>query len=222
MSTRRIRNRQNRAVVGASFTISVAVHGVLLGALTFQVSQPPSEAPAGATDRVVFQDRSIELVQIEEVVKEVILEPIIAQARPVLATPTPEELPEPAPGDVSVAKAGEKPPSNAVTGADVDARGDAFPSTTTLAEAGPEARVALTMRPRFGIQKELPKSLRQPIAQLDPHAGHDHGEGDGEEEQSWWRRLGMKLGFGGGKICRPRPELIADEDKPDKTETPGS
>ena len=206
----------------ASFAISVAVHGVLLGALTFQVAQSPSEAPDGAAAPVVFQDRSIELVQIEEVVKEVILEPIIAQARPALATPTPEELPEPAPGEVSLAKSGEKPPSDAVMGVDLNARGDAFPSTTTLAETGPAAQLALSMTPRFGIQKKLPKSLRQPIAQLDPHAGHDHGEGDGEEEQSWWKRLGMKFGIGGGKICRPRPELIVDEDKPDKTESPGS
>jgi hypothetical protein len=202
--------------VGASFAISVAVHGVLLGTLTFQVSQAPSEAPDGAAEPVAFQDRLIELVQIEEVVKEVILEPIIAQARPALATPTPEELPQPAPGDVSVAKAGETPPSDAVTGVDVHAQGDAFPSTTMLAEAGPTARLAESLRPRFGMLKELPKSARRPVAMLDPHEGHDHGEGDGREEESWWDRLGRKLGFGGGEICRPRPELIVDEEKPDK------
>ena len=206
----------------AGFAISAVVHGVLLGTLTFQVSQPPSEAPDGTTKPVAYQDPAIELVEIRQVVEPIVLEPIIVQARPALATPTPEELPEPAPGDVSVAKAGDTPPSDAVMGVDVLARGDAFPSTTTLAETGPPAQLALSMMPRFGIQRELPKSLRQPVAQLDPHAGHDHGEGDGEEEESWWRRLGMKFGIGGGKICRPRPELIVDEDKPDKTESPGS
>ena len=202
--------------MGVCLGISVAVHGVLFGALTFQVSQPPSEAPAGATEAVVFQEYAIELVEIEEVTEPVVLEPILVQARPALATPTPEELPEPAPGEVSMAKAGEAPPSDAVTGADVNARGDAFPSATSLAETGLPAQLALSMTPRFGIMKELPESLRRPLAMLDPYAGHDHGEGDGDEELSWWRRLGMKFGIGGGLICRPRPELIVDEDKPDR------
>ena len=216
MSTRRIRNRQNRAAVVAGFTISVAVHGILLGALTFEVPESPSEAPAGEPEPVAFLAPAIELVQIDEVREPIELEPIIVQARPELATPTPEELPQPAPGDVSVAKTGETPPSHAVTGVDVHAQGDAFPSTTMLAEAGPTARLAESLRPRFGMLKELPKSARRPVAMLDPHEGHDHGEGDGREEESWWDRLGRKLGFGGGEICRPRPELIVDEEKPDK------
>lgn len=231
MSTRRTRNRQSRAVVAASFTVSVAVHGILLGALTFQVPQSPSEAPAGETEPVAFLTPAIEIVQIDEVREPIELEPIIVQARPALATPTPEELPQPAPGDVSVAKAGEAPPSDAVTGVDVHAMGDAFPSTTMLAESGPTARLAKSVSPRFGILKELPKSARQPVAMLEPLEGNDLGEGDGREKESWWDRLGRKLGFGGGEICRPRPELIVDEDKPDKdkdedkpdkTESPGS
>ncbi len=216
MSTRRIRNRQNRAAVVACFTISVAVHGVLLGALTFQVPEPPSEAPAGVTDPVAFLAPAIEIVQIDEVREPIELEPIHVQARPALATPTPEELPQPASGDVSVAKAGDAPPSHAVTGVDVHAQGDAFPSTPMLAESGPTARLAESLRPRFGMLKELPKSARQPVAMLDPHEGHDHGEGNGREEESWWDRLGRKFGFGGGKICIPRPELIVDEEEPDK------
>lgn len=216
MSTRRIRNRQNRMAVGAGLAVSVAVHGVLFGALTFQAPQPPSETPAGVAEPAVLQESSIELVEIKEVREPVVLEPILVQARPAKATPTPEELPEPAPGEVAVAKAGDAPPSDAVTGADVNARGDAFPSATSLAETGLPARPALSMKPRFGVMKELPESLRRPVALLDPHAGHDHGEGDGEEELSWWRRLGLKFGIGGGLVCRPRPELIVDEDKPDK------
>lgn len=203
--------------VGVSLAVSAAVHGVLLGALNFQVPQPPSESPAGTTDPLAFLD-AIEVVQIEEVRKPIELEPIHVQARPALATPTPEELPQPAPGDVSVAKAGDTPPSDAVTGVDVHAVGDAFPSTTSPADAGPTARLALSLKPRFGMLRELPESARQPVAMLDPHAGHDHGEGDGREEENWWDRLGRKLGFGGGKICRPRPELIVDEEKPDKEE----
>ena len=229
MSTRRIRNGQNRMILGVSFAASAAVHGVLLSALTFQVPQSPSEAPAGETDPVALLDPAIEVVQIKEVREPVVVEPIIVQARPALATPTPEELPQPAPGDVSVAKAGDAPPSDAVTGADVHARGDAFPSTTTLTEAGPTARLALSVRPRFGTLRDLPESTREPVAMLDPLAGRDLGEGDGREEESWLDRLGRKLGFGGGKVCRPRPELIVDEkepakdkDKPDKTETSGS
>lgn len=216
MNTRRNRNRQNRMAVGAGLVISVAVHGVLFGALTFQVAPPPSEAPAGVAEPVVFQESSIELVQIEEVREPIVLEPILVQARPALATPTLEELPQPAPGEVSVAKAGDAPPSDAVKGADVNAQGDAFPSAASLAEAGLPAQLAHSMTPRFGIMKELPESFRQPVAMLNPLAGHHHGEGDGQEELSWWRRLGIKFGIGGGLICRPRPELIVDEDKPDK------
>lgn len=231
MSTRRIRNRQNRAAVLVGFGVSVAVHGVLLGALSFQVPQSPSEAPAGETEPVAFLAPAIEVVQIDEVRVPIELEPIHVQARPALATPTPEELPQPAPGDVSVAKVGDAPPSDAVAGVDVHAMGDAFPSTTLLAETGPAARLAHSVRPRFGMLKDLPKSARQPVAMLDPLEGRDTGEGDGREEESWWDRLGRKLGFGGGEICRPRPELIVDEDKadkdkdkdkPDKTESSGS
>ena len=200
----------------ACFTISVAVHGVLLGALTFQVPEPPSEAPVGVMDPVAFLAPAIEIVQIDEVREPIELEPIHVQARPALATPTPEELPQPAPGDVSVAKAGDAPPSHAVTGVDVHAQGDAFPSTPTLAESGPSARLAESLRPRFGMLKELPKSVRQPVAMLAPLEGRDQGEGNGREEESWLDRLGRKFGIGGGKICLPRPELIVDEEKPDK------
>lgn len=230
MSTRQIRNRQNRMVVGVCLAVSVAVHGVLFGALTFQVEQSPSESPAGTAEQAVLQDPAIEVVEIREVREPVILEPIIVRARPAVATPTPEELPDPAPGEVSMARPGDAQPSDAVTGADVHARGDAFPSTTTPAETGLPARLALSMAPRFGAMKNLPESLREPVAQLDPLAGQGDGEGDGEEEQSWWRRLGMKFGLGGGLICRPRPELIVDEDeekdeeeddeKPNKGEPP--
>lgn len=200
-------------VVGVCLGVSVAVHGILFGALTFQVPQLPSESPAGAAERVVVQQPTIELVEIEEVKEPIVLEPILVQARPALATPTPEELPEPAPGEVSLAKAGDSPPSDAVTGADVNAQGDAFPSATSLAETGLPAQLALSMTPRFGIMKELPESLREPLEMLDPYAGVGDGEGDGEEELTWWRRLGMKFGLGGGLICRPRPELIVDEDE---------
>ena len=216
MTNRQIRNGQNRMVVGASLGVSVAVHGVLFGALTFQVPQSPSEAPDGEFEPVVFLDPAIEVVQIEEVREPILLEPIHVKARPALATPTPEELPQPAPGEVSVAKAGEAPPSDAASGSDVYAQGDAFPSTTILSDAGPAAQLALSLKPRLGMLKELPETNREPIAQIDPHAGHDHGEGDGREEETWWQRLGRKLGIGGGLICRPRPELIVDEEKPDK------
>ena len=67
MTNRQIRNGQNRMVVGASLGVSVAVHGVLFGALTFQVPQSPSEAPDGEFEPVVFLDPAIEVVQIEEV-----------------------------------------------------------------------------------------------------------------------------------------------------------
>lgn len=227
MSSRRIRIRQNRVIVGASLAVSAVVHGVLLGTLTFQVPQSPSEAPDGMPEPVVVLDASIEVVQIEEVRREVIVEPILAQARPALATPTPEQLPQPAPGERSVAKAGEAPPSDAVMGSDVLELGDAFPSTTILAETGSAAQLAVAMTPRFGAMRELPELNRRPIAQLEPLAGLDQGVGNGREEETFWQRLGRKFGFGGSEICRPRPELIVeedkpDEDKPDKDDSKGS
>lgn len=217
MSTRRNRNRRNRLVVGVCLAISVAVHGVLFGALTFEVPQSSSQAPDGTIEPVVFLEPAIEVVEIRQVREPIVLEPIHVQARPAVATSRPEKLPQPAQGEVSVAKAGEAPPSDAVTGADVHAQGDAFPSTTILAETGTAAQFAMSIRSRMGILEKLPESIRQPVEMRDPHEGHDHGEGDGEEELSWWQRLGMKFGIGdGGKICRPRPELIVDEEKPEK------
>ncbi|MYH52141.1 MAG: hypothetical protein F4139_04215 [Gemmatimonadetes bacterium] len=200
-------------VVGVCLAVSVAVHGVLFGALTFQVPQSASEAPDGTTELVVFQEPAIEVVEIRPVVEPIVLEPIHVQARPAVATSRPEELPQPAPGERSVAKAGEAPPSHAVTGADIPAEGDAFPSTPTLSETGSAARLAMSIRPRLGILEELPTSIRQPVEMLDPLEGSDLGEGDGNDEVSWWQRLGMKFGIGGGKICLPRPELIVDEEK---------
>lgn len=218
MSTRQSRDRQGRVVLGVSLAISLAVHGVLFGALDFQVRWHPSESPAGIPEPVVPEYTAIELVEIREVPEQVALDPVIVEARVALATPTPEELPEPVAGERSMARAGEAPPSDAVTGTDVDAGGDAFPSTETLADAGSAARFAESLRPRFGILKQLPRSAREPVEMLEPNFGDGLGAGDGEEETSWWRRLGMKFGIGGGEICRPRPELIVDEDeeKPEK------
>lgn len=213
MSTRQSRYRQGRVVLGVSLAISLAVHGVLFGALDFQVRQQPSESPAGTPEPVALEYSAIEVVEIREVPEEIVLEQIIAEARVAVATPTPEKLPEPAAGEMSMAKAGDAPASHAVTGADVDERGDAFPSTTMLADAGSAARFAASLRPRLGILKEMPRSTREPVEMLEPNFGDGTGEGDGEEEKSWWRRLGMKFGIGGGEICRPRPELIVDEDK---------
>ena len=62
--------------MGVCLAVSVAVHGVLFGALTFQVPQSASEAPDGTTELVVFQEPAIEVVEIRPVVEPIVLEPI--------------------------------------------------------------------------------------------------------------------------------------------------
>jgi len=44
---------------------------------------------------------------------------------------------------------------------------------------------------------------------IDPHADHDHEEEEGDNQESWLRRLGVPLGSGGTKICKPaRPPVV--------------
>ena len=205
MSVRAARDRQHRQMVGMGLVVSLAIHAVVLGAMTFhrpdtsgeigKFGQPEVETP--------FENDFLELVEIEEIPEPVEVEPIIDNARAVVATPTPEQQPTPAAGELS--QAAPAVTAEAASGAGAPA---ASSVATELVLLGRKARVALSMRPQFVTQRSV-AGADQPIEALDAHAGHDHAEDDGDEEDSWWRRLGITVGSGGGKICRPpRPPVV--------------
>ena len=208
MNRRRIRNRRHRAVLGASFMISLALHGILLGALSIQPLWEVAVRPIDSLEPLALREPSIELVRIEQVPEEVVPDPVHADAPVLLTTPASSETPEPKSGDAPVAASGEAAAAAAAPAGGANAADDPLPAELAFAEAGIPS-VALSMRPRFGIQHTMPESTRKPITALDPLADADHAEGEGEEEESWWRRLGAKFGIGGGsKICVPRPEVM--------------
>jgi len=195
-------------VLGASFMISLALHGIALGALSFQPLGQVAVRPVDSLEPQALQDPLIELVRIEEVPEEVVPDPVHTDAPVLLTAPTSSETPEPKSGDALVAASGEAAAAAAAPAGGADAADDLLPVELVFAEAGIPS-VALSMRPRFGIRHTMPESTRKPIAALDPLADADHSEGEGEEEESWWRRLGAKFGIGGGsKICVPRPEVM--------------
>ena len=208
MRTRQVRDRQHRLVVGASLVVSLALHGILFGTLSLPGPEPPRESPARSAAAPVLQAASLELVRIEAPVEQVVLEPILTDAPFIPTAPAAEEIPEPKSGEALVARAGDAAAAAAAPVGGAEAADDPLPAGLAFAEAGVPS-TALSMKPRFGVQHVMPESTRKPIAALDPFARHDHAEGEGEEEQSWWRRLGARFGIGdGSKICVPRPEVI--------------
>lgn len=207
MNRRRIRNRRHRAVLGAGLVISLALHGILLGALSFQPREM-AVRPMDPVEPPALREPSIEVVRIEEVSEQVVPEPVIADAPVLVTAPASSEAPEPKSGDALLAASGEAAAAAAAPNGGAGAADDPLPVELALAEAGIPS-VALSMRPRFGMQLSMPESTRRPIAALDPLADADHAEGEGEEEESWWRRLGAKFGIGSGsRICVPRPEVM--------------
>ena len=208
MRTRRTRDRRNRLVLGVSLAISLALHAIVAGGLTFQPPGPATESNDLSAETPVLQVSSIELVQIEDIQEPVVLDPVITNAPLVLAAPTSEELSEPKSGEALLAASGEAAAAAAAPTGGSKMADDPLPAKLAFAEAGATS-TAPSMRPRFGIQQKMPESTRKPIDALEPHADHDRVDGEGEEEESWWRRLGMKFGIGsGGKVCVPRPEVI--------------
>ena len=205
MSVRTARDRQHRQIVVVGLVVSLAIHAVVLGAMTFHGADPSGEVGKfGQPDvEAPFETAFLELIEIEEVPEPVEVEPIIENARAVVATPTPEQQPTPAAGELS--QAAPASATEAASGAGAPA---ASSVATELVRLGRDARIALSMKPQFVAQRSV-AGANQPIEAVDPHAGHDHAEDDGDEEESWWRRLGITVGTGGGKICRPpRPPVV--------------
>lgn len=211
MNTRKTRARRQRLVLGTSLAISAVLHGVLFGGLSFQRSEPGAELPVLAAEMLVFPVPPIELVQIEEPPEQVVPDRVVADA-PTIPTAPSEEASEPKPGDALVAAAGEATARAAGAMGGAEAADDPFPAALASAENDGLSRLPHSMKLRFGIQREMLESTRKPVEALDPLADDDRVEGEGREEDSWWRRLGAKFGLGdGSRICVPRPEVIAED-----------
>lgn len=206
VTTRRARDRQHKRIVGVGLVVSLALHAVLLAGLDFVV--PETEATVGAAEAnadAPLEFVSMELVNIEEV-EPVPEEPMIADERPVMADPAPDQVADAPAGDPTPAGPAQGAPASLATGAPPPA---AAPSAADLiATLDRQSSVALAMRPQFVAQRGVPGAL-DAIDAIDPHAGHDHEEEEGDNQESWWRRLGVPLGSGGTRICKPaRPPVV--------------
>ncbi len=204
MTTRRIRNRQHTRNVGLGLVVSLALHAVLLAGLSFEV--PDDDATVGSRANAQADApadfTSMEIVRIEEV-EPVPEEPVVTDTRPVVATPSQEQ--------VAQTPAGDPTPAGPSSGSPAAASGAAAPGPPSpanlLASLELESNVSLAMRPQFAGQRGVP-GADQAIDEIDPHAGHDHEDDEGDNEDSWWRRLGVPFGSGGSQICKPRPPTV--------------
>ena len=202
MNTRQDRERKQRRVFATAFVVSVAIHGVVLGASTFRV--PAKTGGIGEPDRPVQQSpyevAAIELVELAEPPTPVTRDIFATDVEIVLAQPAQEPKPQPEP-EAASRSSGEA------------ARATPVPVPAEVAQAGIDARIALSMRPQFTAQRNVSSWALQPVESLDPHAGHDHAEDEGDDsgENSWWRRLGISIGRGGGRCPIPsrRPGVIS-------------
>ncbi|MDE2803849.1 MAG: hypothetical protein OXN18_01755 [Gemmatimonadota bacterium] len=206
MTTRRARDRQHKRIVGVGLVVSLALHAVLLAGLDFEV--PETAATVGAAEPSAdapLEFVSMELVNIEEI-EPVPEEPMIADDRPVVADPSSDQVAATPAGDPTPAGPAQGAPARTATGAP---RPAAAPSAADLiASLDRQSSVALAMRPQFVAQRGVPGAL-DAVDAIDPHAGHDHEEEEGDNQESWWRRLGVPLGSGGTRICKPaRPPVV--------------
>lgn len=207
MTTRRARDRQHKRIVGVGLVVSLALHAVLLAGLDFVVPEPEATAGAPESSRAdaPVEFISMEMVNIEEI-EPVPDEPMIADDQPVVADPAPDQVADAPSGDPTPAGPAQGAPARIATGSPPPA---AAPSAADLIAALElESSVALTMRPQFVAQRGVPGAL-DAIDAVDAHAGHDHDEEEGDNQESWWRRLGVPLGSGGTRICKPaRPPVV--------------
>lgn len=185
-STRRTKERQYRRLFAAGIGSSVALHGAILGLTTFSV--PASTAGPADRDRnraAGPEDPAMEVVVLAEA-------PAAAPALPA-RSPSAAAVPSRAAGAASPAAA-PRPVA------------EAAPSATAMLAAF-EARSRPSMKPNFAALRGLsPNGLSAlPTVAGAGHdqAGNDHGHGE-EDGNSWWRRLGISVGSGGGH-CKPRP-----------------
>ena len=191
MNPRRVRERGQRRVLYAGLGVSIALHGVVFGALNFRTADSPgSTAAEMGRQAAPFEVVALEIVDVREVPEEVNPE-VAATDIPVIVSPAPEDLPEPTSGGRAAASA---------SAAEV--------TTLTVADlmGSTVLSSSLAMRPRAAAQRDIPGAFTG-VAMADPHAGHDHGDEE-EEGEGFWGALGnawgkVSMGSGGGKVCRP-------------------
>ncbi len=191
MNPRRVRERGQRRVLYAGLGVSIALHGVVFGALNFRTADSPgSTAAEMGRQAAPFEVVALEIVDVREVAEEVNPE-VAATDIPVIVSPAPEDLPEPTSGGMAAASA---------SAAEV--------ATLTVADlmGSTVLSSSLAMRPRAAAQRDIPGAFTG-VAMADPHAGHDHGDEE-EEGEGFWGALGnawgkVSMGSGGGKVCRP-------------------
>lgn len=192
MIPRRARERGQRRILYVGLGVSVALHGVVFGALDFRTADRPgtgSETEAGT--QAPFEIIALEIVDVREA-PEVVDPDVAVTDLPVVVSPAPEDLPEPTSASMAAASASAAEVAT-LTVSD-------FLGAPTLSSS------SLAMRPRVAAQREIPGALAS-VAVADPHAGHDHGEEE-EDGEGFWNALGnawgkVRMGSGGGKICRP-------------------
>ena len=191
MNPRRARERGQRRVLYAGLGVSIALHGVVFGALNFRTADSPgSDGSEQGWQPAPFEVVALEIVDVREVPEEVNPE-VAATDLPVIVSPAPEDLPEPTSGGSAAASA---------SAAEV--------ATLTVADlmGSTVLSSSLAMRPRAAAQRDIPGAFTG-VAMADPHAGHDHGDEE-EEGEGFWGALGnawgkVSMGSGGGKVCRP-------------------
>lgn len=190
MKTRRARDHQHRREVVVGIGVSVALHGVVFGALSFQTAGSPSGADAMVPgEEPALFDVAMEIVEIREVTKS--SPEVAASTRPVVTSPAPADRPEPTSASMGMASASAAEIAS-LTPAD-------------LLGATALTSLNLSMRPHFASQREIAGAMQQ-VGALDPHAGHDHGDEE-EEGEGFWQKLGNAWGKAplgsGGKVCKP-------------------
>ena len=170
---------------------SIVLHGLVFGALSFRTADSPgSTASESGRQPAPFEVVALEIVDVREV-PETVNPEVAATDLPVIVSPAPEDLPEPTASGMAAASA---------SAAEV--------ATLTVADllGSPVSSASLAMRPRAAAQRDIPGGFTG-IAMADPHAGHDHGDEE-EDGEGFWGALGnawgkVRMGSGGGKICRP-------------------
>ncbi len=186
-SRRLVRNRQYRSVLGIGLAASIILHGTALSMLGLVQVESRTPSDTGHAIAAPPEVASIQLVRVtdtpeppvHELVEAVVLKPVLPVRAPHAAPETPSGTPD--------ASLGGSP---------------------LLATARPDmsltTQLALSMRPQFATQRPLAGALR-PVGPLDSRPDVDDNTIGEDEGESFWRRLGVPIGRGGGQICKPRP-----------------
>lgn len=196
MTSRRARNHRHRRGVAIGIGVSVALHAVVFGALSFETAETPAGADVASPGQTpALFDVAMEIVEIREVPD--VNPEVVASDRPVVNSPAPVDLPEATSASMAAASASATEIAS-ITPADLLA-------ATALTSPN------LSMRPRFAAAREI-GGARHEVGALDPHAGHDHGDEE-EEEEGFWQKLGnawgkVPMGSGGGKVCKPPKPVV--------------